>query len=685
MRPRTSRWSPIYLAVLTLFGCQSQPPQPGRIETLLDTNWRFLRQDASNAQSPQFDDSNWQPITLPHTWNALDGIQPGNHYYRGPAWYRLHLISKFPQQNRQTYIRFDAASLAAQVYVNGQLAGAHRGGFAAFCFNITQYLKPDNNLIAVRVDNSPSNDIPPLSGDFTIFGGLYRDAHLLNLAPVCISPTDDASPGVYLTPNFIDQSTATITATVILRNDDDRPQTITVICQIAGVTASVAKTLAPHSTSNATLPITLSHPHLWNGRADPYLYQATVQLIQSNQILDEVTQPLGLRYFRLDPDQGFILNSQSYPLHGVGVHQDYYQKGWAVAPADIDTDYRLIDELGANAVRLAHYQHSDYEYSLCDRRGIVVWAEVPLINRIFDSDAFDQNAKQQLRELIKQNYNHPSICFWSLFNELGPRTRTDWRLPAEMAALAHQLDPTRPTVAASHLPPGIAVNWIPDTIAFNRYFGWYTDSLSDWPNKLATLHAARPDRAIAISEYGAGASIHQHVLIPTTEPDEKSHWHPEEYQSQFHESAYGAMEKCPWLWGTFVWNMFDFASSQRNEGDVPGYNDKGLVTSDRKTKKDAFYYYKAHWSDDPFVYITSRRFTPRPAGNVQIKIYSNCLTVQLFLNGRSLGPRTGSDDVFIWQNVPLSPGQDNIRAIAEFQSNTYQDFCQWTVLAPQHK
>jgi beta-galactosidase len=676
----------LFLLACSLLGCQAQTPQPARQESLIDTNWKFLRADPPNAQSPDFNDTTWQPVTLPHTWNLQDGLVPGDHYYRGPAWYRLTL--NFPAINptRQYFLRFDAASLAAKIFINGQLAGAHQGGFSAFCFNITPFLHPGQNLIAVRVDNSVSQNIPPISGDFTVFGGLYRDAHLLNLNSVSISPTDDASPGIYLTTTHLDQSTATISATVILRNDSAQIQTVAVTAAVrdsAGqpvATSTTSQTVPAHSTGQATIPITIPHPHLWNGKQDPYLYTTSISLTQSGTLLDELDQPLGLRTFRVDPNHGFFLNGTPYPLHGVGLHQGFYNKGWAATPADIDINYQLIEEIGANALRLAHYQHSDYEYSLCDRRGLIVWAEIPLINRIIDNDAYYTIARQQLRELIKQNYNHPSICFWSLWNELGPHTRTDWRLPADLNELAHQLDPTRLTVAASHLPPEIAVNTIPDAIAFNRYPGWYLFTLADWPAKLAELHATLPNSSIGISEYGAGASIRQHVPIPAIEPNNLGQWHPEEWQSQFHEAAYSAMQKCPWLWGTFVWNMFDFPSSERFEGDEPAFTDKGLVTYDRKTKKDAFYYYKAHWNTDPFVYITSRRATPRPAGTIEIKIYSNCATAELFINGRSLGIRQGTDDIFLWPDVQLIPGQNELSAVAKSNGKSYTDSCTWIVL-----
>ncbi len=640
-----------------------------RKDTVIDDGWKFIRQDIPNAQSRKFDDAGWKTVDLPHTWNALDGQDGGSNYYRGAGWYRLHLHLDSSELAKVIFLRFEAASMAARVFVNGQLAGEHRGAFGAFCFDVTNLLAAGDNLIAVRVDNSPNPDIPPLSGDFTVCGGLYRSVHLLQLDPVHVSPLDDASSGVYLTPVHVDESSAQVRFTVKLHNDLDADRIAAVECAITdaeGVCVAsgrVEQPIAAHAAADGQTSLVLEHPHLWNGRDDPYLYTASVRIRRDGKIVDRVEQPLGLRSFHVDPQRGFFLNGQSYPLHGVGVHQDFFNKGWAESNSDIDRSYELINELGCTAVRLAHYQHPDYEYSLCDRSGIVVWAELPLVNRITDSPAFSDNAKQQVRELIKQNYNHPSICFWSLFNEQGPRTRTDWTLIEQLNGLAHQLDPDRPTVAASHLPARIGLNWIPDLIGFNRYFGWYTGTIADWPTELDKLHDGHPDRAIGISEYGAGGSIAQHEEHPTTQPATKGHWHPEEWESIVHEAAYGAMKDRPWLWGTFVWSMFDFACDDRNEGDRPGQNDKGLVTADRAVKKDAFYFYKANWSRQPFVYITSRRFTPHPSGTAELKVYSNCDSVELFLKGKSLGTRAASDHVFRWEGVELPMGKCELRAV----------------------
>ena len=463
--------------MLAGMGCAAHPVgQPISQDRVLSDGWRFVRQDVAGAQAPLLDDSHWQSVDLPHTYNALDGQDGGDNYYRGPAWYRLHLPLGSEIDGRQVYLRFEGAALMAQVYVNGQKAGEHRGAFAAFCFNITPLVHRGDNVIAVRVDNAKSPDVPPLVGDFNICGGLYRNVHLLTLNPLCISPTDDASPGVYLTPVQVDSDSATVQVTVELRNDLGRSRSVAVRCSIADaggrqVAAGTAQQSIPaRGTAEARTTLVVRQPHLWNGRDDPYLYRAIVELADGGRTVDLVDQPLGLRHFRVDPNSGFYLNGRSYPLHGVCVHQDYLDRGWAIRPAEIERNYSFIDDIGCTAVRLAHYQHPEYEYALCDRKGIAVWAELALVNDITDSTAFSENAAQQLRELIKQNYNHPSIFFWSLYNELGPRTRTDWPLVSRLNELAHRLDPHRLTVAASHLPTWHPVVWVPDITAFNRYF-----------------------------------------------------------------------------------------------------------------------------------------------------------------------------------------------------------------------
>ena len=665
----------------------------------LDARWKFLRDDAAGAEQPNFDDSAWQTVSLPHTWNALDGEDGGNNYHRGPAWYRTHIRFTPDGSNgvpavvgKSVFLRFDAASSVADVYVNGKQAGEHKGMFAAFCFDVTRLIDPQgDNVIAVRVDNTNRPDVPPLTADFTFFGGLYRRAHLLILNPVSISPVVDASPGVFVKQTKVANASADAEATVCLRNAGPAPVQRTVTVEVrdaSGARAAFAqRDVTVSDATSITLPIHVENPHLWNGRKDPYLYTVRVSLLDGTRVEDIVDQPLGFRYFRCDPDQGFFLNGQPYPLHGVNRHQDRIDMGWAITPVQQSEDFSLIMEMGCTGIRLAHYQHAQEFYDLCDHGGLLVWAEACMVNGVTPSQAFDDTALEQVRELIHQNFNHPSICFWSIYNELGnsdhgsaaqraQQRKDQVAIVKQLNDLAHQLDDSRPTTAASdHAQVSNDLNKITDVLGVNAYHGWYGGKPTDWPTALDTLHKNYPQKPLAISEYGAGASIHDHEANPP-QPKTTSHWHPEEWQCIVHEDAWDAMRQRPWLWGTFLWCMFDFASDGRHEGDHDGINDKGLVSYNRKVKKDAFYFYKANWSDDPFVYITDRRFTPRPSGEGPAKIYSNCDEVVLSVNGVSLGIQEGdADHIFRWPDLKLKQGENQITAAGTRDGKTYQDAC----------
>jgi beta-galactosidase len=666
-----------------------------RIAIDLNSDWKFIRDDMSGAEQPMLDDSSWQSVTLPHTWNNLDGEDGGNDYYRGPAWYRRHLTLTAAEQGKSLFLKFDGASSAASVYVNGQPAGPpHKGMFSAFGYDITTLVNSSgDNVIAVRVTNAIDKDIPPNSADFTFFGGIYRGVQLLALSPLSVSPMDDASPGVYLKQTNVSADHADVQITAKIRNALTIDQPAGVTCDLLDATGKTIESI------NTRMPIvagdsqdvvqwmSIDHPHLWNGRNDPYLYRVRVTVSNANAVVDRVIQPLGIRFFAVDPDKGFLLNGHPYPLHGVNRHQDRQDRGWAITSREQKEDFDLIMEMGCNAIRLSHYQHAQEFYDLCDRGGLVVWAEACLVNSVTPTGAFDDIARQQLRELIKQSYNHPSICFWSLFNELRDKKEKEQsadegklmldhevQLVGDLNKLAHDLDPTRLTTAATNSRPDFPFNGITDVLGFNIYDGWYVKSPDSWPADLDTLHSKLPDRALAISEYGAGASPFQHELDPT-HPKTDGLWHPEEWQCVVHEAAWKAMSQRPYLWGAFLWNMFDFASDGRHEGDHLGRNDKGLITYDRKIKKDAFYFYKANWSDESVVYITDRRFTPRNFDHSPVKIYSNCDSVDLKLNGVSLGSVSNADHVFIWPDVTLIRGKNVIEADGVRAGRHYSDSC----------
>ena len=657
-----------------------------RENTLLVSDWKFQSGEITNAETADFNDAGWQTVSIPHNW-GWENAQQGKDFYRGPCWYRRELDIA-PETGKRYFLRFEAASLVADVYLNGKRLGEHRGGFGAFCFEITTNLSASGtNLFAVRVDNSKFPDIAPLSGDFSVYGGLYRPVHLIVTGEENFTPLDHGSPGVAWLQTSVNETQAVLDVTAQISNGTNKKQAQKLIATVLDASRnSVASSeekisLAPNVTAPYFLRVTVPQPHLWNGRKDPYLYKAVVELHSADEVVDSVEQPLGLRSYFVDPDKGFFMNGQPYHLHGVDKHQDRFNKGWAVSEADLDEDISLIKEMGCTVIRCAHYQHSDYFYSLCDRTGILVWAEIPQVNEINASPEFEETSRNQLLDLIRQNINHPSIFVWSMFNELWPGRPDPHRELQDLKIVANGEDPTRPTIAATSNDGMPQMNKIPDLLGWNIYPGWY----SGWGTKDdfgASLDNRRSDSqhgGFCVSEYGAGANITQHEDNPKP-PVPASQWHPEEWQNEVHEAAWAAMKQRSFVWGTFVWNMFDFAVSTRHEGGVPGRNDKGLVTYDRKIKKDAFYFYKANWSDEPVLYITSRRFTERTNAVTDVKIYSNAKEVELSLNGNSQGKRNdGTNGVFIWKKVKLSPGENQVEARAERDGKSLSDRCIWTL------
>jgi beta-galactosidase len=638
------------------------PPSSPRTELDLDEAWRFVRSDVPGAEATAFDDRAWTTVTLPHTWNALDGQDGGGNYYRGVAWYRRQLAVPASLAGRALFLQFDAASITADVYVNGRHVGQHKGAFAAFRLDVTADLKVGkDNLIAVKVSNAGDPDVPTLGGDFNLEGGLYRPVHLLATDVVHVDVEDFGSPGVYLRTSHVSATSADLSALVKLKNGDSRPHDVTITMAIVAPDGTIfrqlsaSRTLAPGNDA-VTLGGTVEAPHLWNGRRDPFVYAAHVELSEGGTVRDHLVEPLGFRTFSVDANEGFLLNGQAYDLHGANRHQDWRDLGWAIGPDQQRADLDLLMEMGATVVRLCHYQHARDFHALADRAGLIVWAELGMVNGISASPAFAASARQQLTELIRQNFNHPSIVFWSLSNELkgGPDYLP---LTTELNNLAHQEDPGRLTTLATNNGDGAPITAIPDVIGHNEYFGWYygePGEIAGWADR---LHQQLPALKIGLSEYGAGSSVAYHSDTPTKLD------YTEEYQAILHETYWKALAPRKFLWGKLVWQMFDSASDGRKEADQAGRNNKGLVTADRMVRKDAFYWYKANWTTNPFVHITSRRFTRRTLPAADIKVYANTPTVELFAGGKSLGARTSSDHIFRWPAVPLQLGDNGFRAV----------------------
>ncbi len=634
----------------------------------LNAGWFFKKGEVEEGRNPALDTTAWQTLSLPHSW-GWEEAQRGSNYYRGPGWYRKEL-NVAPVRGKRYFVRFGAAGSVADVYVNGRHIGQHRGAFGAFCYEITRALtNSGSNVLAVRVSNAVEPDIAPLSGDFCVFGGLYRNAELIETADVNFTPTDHGSPGVAWLQTRVSETEAILDVTAQVSNGtrSRRPVTFTaVVLDRDGnrvASAEQALTLVPNDTVPLSLRLTVPQPHLWNGIKDPYLYRAIVELRSADGVVDSVEQPLGLRFYAIS-EKGFFLNGKPYHLHGANRHQDRLNQGWALSAADEEEDLKLILEMGSTVVRCAHYQHSDSFYSLCDKAGLLVWAEIPQVDRIGSDPRFAETSRKQLTDLIRQNINHPSIFAWSLYNELRPNNPDPHRLLQDLHKFAKAEDPTRPTIAATCTEQLPQMNTITDWLGWNIYPGWY----QDWP-LLEELGKVTDDRRftsrdglMCMSEYGAGANVFQHE-DNAKPPLANGQWHPEEYQNIFHEHAWAELEARPWVWGTFVWVMFDFTSYWRKEGGVPGRNDKGLVTGDRQIKKDAFYFYKANWTGEPMVYITSRRFTERTNAVIDVKVYSNAKAVELALNGKSFGSNsTSTNGVFLWKNVQLQPGENKVQA-----------------------
>lgn len=640
-----------------------------RQDILLNNDWNF-------RFSHQVQKGTEVRVDLPHTWNAQDALSGKIDYKRGIGNYEKNLFIRPEWKGKRLFIRFEGVNNIADVFINRRHIGEHRGGYGAFIFEITgkvEYGK--ENSILVRVNNGEQLDIMPLVGDFNFYGGIYRDVHLLITDETCISPLDYASPGVRLIQDSVSHRYAKVRAIVDLSNGSSGNQEVELNVRLLDGQRVVKEgtknvNLSGNEVMQQELTFEIDQPHLWNGRQDPFLYQAEVTLFRNGQMVDRVTQPLGLRFYRIDPDKGFFLNGKHLPLQGVCRHQDRSEVGNALRPQHHEEDVALMLEMGVNAVRLAHYPQATYFYNLMDKNGIIVWAEIPFVGPggyndkgFVDLPAFRANGKEQLKELIRQHYNHPSICVWGLFNELTELGDNPVEYIKELNVLAHQEDTTRPTTSASNQMGDL--NFITDAIAWNRYDGWYGGTPADLGKWLDRMHKDHPKICIAISEYGAGASIyHQQDSLVKTVPT--SWWHPENWQTYYHIENWKTISSRPYVWGSFVWNMFDFGAAHRTEGDRPGINDKGLVTFDRKVRKDAFYFYKANWNrEEPMLYLTGKRNTVRTQRLQTITAFTNLSGAELFVNGKSYGKTTpDSYAILEWKNVELQPGENEIKVVS---------------------
>lgn len=611
----------------------------------INDSWKFYKTGETKAEQ----------VNLPHTWNNLDGQDGGNDYYRGACRYERSLAEIPREATDRVYVEIPAVGLHAQVLVGGVPVAQHEGGFSKFRADITDQLHGDD-VLTILADNAERAHVYPQFADFTFFGGLYRGVSLVVAPHSRISLDDFGGSGVKITPELDEQGMHAIVAVDVLITNPEPGQQVRVDLLADGLIAASATADASEQVS---MNLALDHAHLWDGLNDPYLYTACVHLLDNGAVLDQVEIPFGVRSFSVDPNKGFFLNGKPYPLHGVSRHQDRENKGWAISKADHDEDMALIHEVGANTIRLAHYQHDDYFYDLCDRYGMIVWAEIPYISRHVPEGR--ENTISQMTELVKQNWNHASIVCWGLSNEITMSGLTDDLLENHriLNELCHRLDSSRPTTLAcvSMLETDSALLKIPDILSYNHYFGWYGASVEDNGPWLEEFHQQHPDICLGISEYGAEGILRWHSDQP------KMGDYTEEYQAYYHRRMLETFDAHPFLWSTHVWNMFDFAADSRDEGGLKGRNNKGLVTYDRKTRKDSFYLYKAWWTKDPFVHIAGKRFANRTGESMTLSIYTNQPHVELYLGGSLLEQQDGAH-VFTF-TVPLKKlGKTRVRAVA---------------------
>lgn len=606
-----------------------------RSTTKLMKNWQFTGPDGKTTA-----------VDLPHTWNNIDGQDGGNDYWRGICIYKTRFAAPaFDKNTQQVWLQFEGVNASAKVTLNGVEVTRHDGGYSTFRADVTALLADSNELI-VEADNSKNDRVYPQKADFTFYGGIYRDVSLLVVNRNHIALGYLGGPGVQITP-AVNGANADIEVKTWMEGDGEVEFSI---YDAAGAEVLTGK--------GRDTTVTLEHPHLWDGVRDPYLYTCAVRLVLNGEVQDEVRQRFGVRSFSVDPKQGFFLNGRPYPLHGVSRHQDRKGLGNAITREMHDEDMQLIKELGANTIRLAHYQHDQYFYDLCDEAGMVVWAEIPYISEHMPNGR--ENTISQMKELIVQNYNHACIVCWGVSNEITISTKDNRDMRDNhhvLNDLCHEMDKTRLTTLACYAMcgPFNPVAHITDLVSWNLYLGWYVPGLFLNDLWMDFFHLCYPNRALGFSEYGAEGMPNLHSSHPRRGD------HTEEYQAIYHEYMLRCFDRHKWLWATHVWNMYDFAADARDQGGEPGMNHKGLVTFDRKTKKDSFYIYKAWWSDEPFVHICSKRYADRTENEIEVKVYSNQKNVTLYVDGEKLAEQEG-EHIFKFR-VKLN-GETKVQAVA---------------------
>lgn len=674
----------LLLACLGLMTMQAE----GRKVESFNSGWSFKKAPAEKElaiNAPKWD-KGWSEVEIPHTWNAKDMQVQANSFYEGAAYYKKQYFFPAELKDKRVFLRFEGVGSCAEVFVNGMLATSHKGGYSAFACEISPLLKAgEENEIIVKADNKSRPDVIPVNHNlFGVYGGIYRPVWLVVTEPYNISVTDCASPGVYVTQKNVSKKQADVKVKVKLDNGTLQPAPVTLQNTIYD---QEGKQVATHSQSFELSAqgeqayessFTIKKPTLWQGRENPYLYKVVSRLIKDGQVIDEMVQPLGLRKYEIVAGKGFYLNGEKYPMYGVTRHQDWWGLGSALKNENHDFDLATIMDVGATTVRFAHYQQSDYLYSRCDSLGLIIWAEIPFVNRVTGQEA--ENCRNQLREMIRQSFNHPSIYVWGLHNEVYQPHQYTKELTQSLHDLAKTEDPDRYTVSVNgygHMEH--PVNLVADIQGMNRYFGWYEKKIQDIKPWVENLEKEYPHQKLMLTEYGADANLNHQTEYLGDALNWTKEFYPETFATKTHEYQWSVIAAHPYIIASYLWNTFDFCAPMWVRGGVPARNMKGLVTFDRKIKKDSYFWYKANWSKEPVLYLTQRRNWDREKKETSVTVYSNIGTPKVYLNGKELtGIREGYTPVhYIIDNITLDMGKNIVKTVVVKDGKTYEDEIEW--------
>ncbi|KKB50045.1 hypothetical protein HMPREF1212_03205 [Parabacteroides sp. HGS0025] len=678
------------LSLTLLFACLSLVTMraEGRSVESFNSGWSFKKAPAEKelAVNARKWDSGWSEVEIPHTWNAKDMQVQADNFYEGAAYYKKQYFFPTELKGKRVFLRFEGVGSCAEVFVNGMLATSHKGGYSAFACEISPLLKAgEENEIIVKADNKSRPDVIPINHNlFGVYGGIYRPVWLIVTEPYNISVTDCASPGVYVTQKNVSKKQADVNVKVKLDNGTLQPAPVTLQNTIYNqegkqiATQSRSFELSAQGEQAYESSFTIKNPTLWQGRENPYLYKVVSRLIKDGRVIDEMVQPLGLRKYEIVAGKGFYLNGEKYPMYGVTRHQDWWGLGSALKNENHDFDLATIMDVGATTVRFAHYQQSDYLYSRCDSLGLIIWAEIPFVNRVSGEEA--ENCRNQLREMIRQSFNHPSIYVWGLHNEVYQPHQYTRELTQSLHDLAKTEDPDRYTVSVNgygHMEH--PVNLVADIQGMNRYFGWYEKKIQDIKPWVENLEKEYPHQKLMLTEYGADANLNHQTEYLGEALNWTKEFYPEAFQTKTHEYQWSVIAAHPYIIASYLWNTFDFCAPLWVRGGVPARNMKGLVTFDRKVKKDSYFWYKANWSKDPVLFLTQRRNWDREKKETSVTVYSNIGTPKVYLNGKELsGIREGYTPVhYIIDHVTLENGKNIVKTVVVKDGKTYEDEIEW--------